>query len=400
MNEGYILEWLDDLITVTLNPVKNNIGPIHADDVAKLQKHIVNEKNKIMAAIKLFVFSMQNEMNKKSGIKLYHSSLIALLDQSIENQIHYVRYPELKQIYDELITCIDELILFIESRFSFYLGAYERLPATYFFHSKKELVGRISEISDNLSNYLEFQPASDILIHILLNYLNLQAEQHSFTFQDMAYIKDLCYELEQIGALDENGIFTLLDKRLIYMNFNHRTYVDNLIRRLAEDINIHDSAADRMERLLFVLKSFKQLHRKPGVIFNSKFQDLYSIINNWFRHEIFYLEKKMQLSARSRHTTAKLSGQKNPTGKTIPKVACSLSSDQIALFIRAAAELEILVGKSLNYLFKIIVPHISTPNRTNLSFDGVRSKSYVAEQRDKDIVIGILERIIKKIKEY
>ena len=73
---------------------------------------------------------------------------------------------------------------------------------------------------------------------------------------------------------------------------------------------------------------------------------------------------------------------------------------QTGLILRATDELRILVSKSMNEVFKTIVPHLSTPYKEDLSYDGMRSKSYVAEDRDKQIAIETLERIIKKIKQY
>ncbi|PWA10487.1 hypothetical protein [Flavobacterium laiguense] len=86
----------------------------------------------------------------------------------------------------------------------------------------------------------------------------------------------------------------------------------------------------------------------------------------------------------------------SPSGK----ILCKLSTDQTALILRASNELKILISKSMNHLFKTIVPFLSTPNKVNLSYDAMRSKAYVAEERDKKIVIETLERIIKQIKEY
>lgn len=82
------------------------------------------------------------------------------------------------------------------------------------------------------------------------------------------------------------------------------------------------------------------------------------------------------------------------------KILCKLSTDQTALILRASDELKILISKSMNHLFKTIVPFLSTPNKVNLSYDAMRSKAYVAEERDKKIVIETLERMIKQIKEY
>jgi hypothetical protein len=81
-------------------------------------------------------------------------------------------------------------------------------------------------------------------------------------------------------------------------------------------------------------------------------------------------------------------------------VLCALSTDQTALILRAAAELGILKARSLNEMFKTIVPHLSTPFKENLSYDSMRSKSYVAEERDKEKAIEALEKIIDWINEY
>ncbi|SDG75902.1 hypothetical protein SAMN04488062_10246 [Flavobacterium omnivorum] len=94
--------------------------------------------------------------------------------------------------------------------------------------------------------------------------------------------------------------------------------------------------------------------------------------------------------------TNNLSVIDSPSGK----VLCKLSTDQTALILRASDELKILISKSMNHLFKTIVPFLSTPNKVNLSYNAMRSKAYVAEERDKEIAIETLERMIKQIKEY
>ncbi|HSV10119.1 MAG TPA: hypothetical protein VLI68_05080, partial [Hanamia sp.] len=76
------------------------------------------------------------------------------------------------------------------------------------------------------------------------------------------------------------------------------------------------------------------------------------------------------------------------------------STDQIGIFLRAFDELKVLQARSMNEVFKTIVPHLSTPYKEELSYDSVRSKSYVAEERDKKIVIETLQQVIETIKRY
>ncbi len=78
------------------------------------------------------------------------------------------------------------------------------------------------------------------------------------------------------------------------------------------------------------------------------------------------------------------------------KIICMLSSDQIGLILRAANDQKVLISKSMNEVFKTIVPWLSTPAREDLSFDGMRSKSYVAESRDKKIAIETEKQRVRK----
>lgn len=102
----------------------------------------------------------------------------------------------------------------------------------------------------------------------------------------------------------------------------------------------------------------------------------------------------------------------NPEKKIVPasqivqlptekhKVLCTLSSDQIALILRAADESQILKARSMNAVFKFIIPYLSTPHKENLSAAAVRSKAYNPEEADRDAAVDALLRIIKKIQGY
>jgi hypothetical protein len=72
----------------------------------------------------------------------------------------------------------------------------------------------------------------------------------------------------------------------------------------------------------------------------------------------------------------------------------------MGLILRATDESRILKARSMSHIFKTIVPHLSTPFKKDLSYQSVRSKSYNAEERDKEIAIQTLEKIIKKIRTY
>jgi hypothetical protein len=396
MGEGYILEWLDTLISVTLNPVKTDVTLLHPEDIAMHRKSIDDEKNKLMTSIKSLVFGIDDESKIKTTVKLYYSNLIVLFDQAMKNQIQNSKYPHLKEISEDVIDFTNEILSLLEDRFGNYLDNRKRLPNAYLEPVRKELLTRINVIEQQLNNYPASKSAAGITIQVLKIFLNCPPDEHSFTFQEIDYIKELCLEMERLQHSENSKIFSRLDELLIYMNFNSRRYLDNLTQRLTSEISYYEKRDDKMERLLFFFKSFKQLPKKTDVIFNPKQPDLKNSVTNWFQEEITYLEKKSDFST----GPTDLRTQNAQVEKPKQKVTCTLSTDQTGLIIRAADELRILLAKSMSEVFKTIVPHLSTPYKKDLSYDGMRSKSYVAEERDKQIAIQTLQRIINKIKEY
>jgi hypothetical protein len=307
----------------------------------------------------------------------------------------------IEKVYDHVISCLDELLSFIEVRFSTYLSLDERVPTTYLLVSKKELSQRLIKLKTKLYKLITDRRIVDIVLNTLYSFTNRPQEDYPVTFREVLYKKELIKELEVLEAPEKGTcIYTALNELLIYLNFNSKAFTNHFTERLAEKINGFENISDRLDQLLMHFKEFNQMHRKPGVILNPQYRDLKTVLGNWFVQEIFYLEKKMRISVTPLQGKTELIRSKVFPEKSKQKVLCMLSTDQIGLILRAADELQILIAKSMNEVFKTIVPHLSTPYKEDLSYDGMRSKSYVAEERDKQIAIETLERIIKKIKEY
>ncbi|MBN8833700.1 MAG: hypothetical protein ABS68_09075 [Niastella sp. SCN 39-18] len=397
MREGYVLEWLDTLVTVTLNPVKSKIDIAVSGDISKITDQVITQKDKVQTAIKSTVFTLNDEAKIRCLIKKYHSSLITLLDQALEDLALIKDNIPLKQVLDTIIVCIDELLTLIEHRFTSYLSVDERVPATYLAVLKKELTKRLSAVDRKLRDYGMYLPAFRILKQELEKFLTQPSNKHTYIFQEILYIKDLCLELEHLEPVDEAAVYSRLDELLISMNFNSKTYIYSLTQRLAASINDLEKPDEKMDRLLFYLKLFKQYHKRPGIVFNRKDAELHKQVSNWFTQEVFYLEKQIHYSIVPIKGVA---APKEVVQKEKPKLLSILSVDQMALILRAADDLKVVMARSLNSVFKNIVPYLSTPYQENISYDSMRSKSYSAETRDKQIVVETLQQMIKRINEY
>ncbi|MEJ7682997.1 MAG: hypothetical protein WKG06_35105 [Segetibacter sp.] len=399
----YTLEWLDSLISVSLNPAKTDLNTLSDDEIESVISKITEEKEKLLTVLKNQIFSLTKEKQIALLVNQSHSSLIVLLDQVLKYQkTQSVERPSLSDLYKTLITCLEELLSFIEVRFLAYLSLNERVPMTYLAVTGKELKQRVDKLKIKLIGQETNTQLADIVLNSLYSFIKRLKEEVLVTFQELLYQKDLLKELELLELPQyETSVFTPLDELLIFLNFNSKSYMGYFTNRLAEKINANENISEKLERLLFHYKQFNQMHRKPGVILNPQYGDLKTELSNWFSQEIFYLEKKLHLAIVPINGSVEQKGSGTTSQKNEPqKLLCILSVDQMALLLRSADDLKIIMARSLNAVFKTIVPHLSTPYQENISWDSMRSKSYNAETRDKEIVIQTLEQMIKKIREY
>lgn len=152
--------------------------------------------------------------------------------------------------------------------------------------------------------------------------------------------------------------------------------------------------------LLFLLDKIREINNRDNFE-SDNLKEVTTALISCLEELIKFIESRFAnyLGARSPVIGSKINSHSiidSPSGK----ILCKLSTDQTAIILRASDELKILISKSMNHLFKTIVPFLSTPNKADLSYNAMRSKAYVFEERDKQIAIETLERIIKQIKEY
>lgn len=398
MIQAYPLEWLDSLITLTLNPKKIYFQDISKEEVQALSEKALIETLHIQSELKNHVFSLHKESQIKLLVQKYHSALIVLLDSMIEYQKNDAfKKSELANISETLISCLDELLSFIETSFAKFLSLEERVPATYLEVSKKELKMKLDRLRKNFIREVADVRFTDILLGNLYNFINAK-KNPAITFREVLYRKELVQELELLGEKkNTTSVYTSLHELLVYMNFNSRGYINYFTKGIADKINALHTKVERIDSLHFHFKEFKQMHCNKTMVLYPHHQNLKIILSNWFNQEISYLEKTLFISVNP------IKELKKPVTTEVPpekKVLIHLSSDQFGLIVRAADESRIVEAKSMNEVFKTIVPHIATPNRKNLSYNAMRVNTYNAEEKDIEAAIDALEKIIKTIKSY
>jgi hypothetical protein len=396
MSSPYPLEFFDLLLMFTLNPQKNDLSAITAQDVAAISAQIDIEEETIRIMLKKQAFSITSEDSMRMLIERYHSALILLLDSFIaESKQH--NSPILKLAFGAVASSIDRLLFYIESQYTKYVKMDLRAPTTYLSAVKRDLKERLRRLSPLMEAFMTLPSCQ-----IVLSYLDgfVCSGSTTITFHALIYARELIYSLESLEwNFDAVQFPTPLDNLLFQMDFNSRDYLDHLQNIVKAKLVESQIDSVKLTTMLLWQKQFRQLYVSSKLTFNTDEESLQASMERWFGYEIAYLDRMIALFPSQGSENAIASSQ-NTVAKDRQKVLCMLSTDQMGLILRAADESRILVAKSMNQVFRSIVPHLSTPYKEDLSYDGMRSKSYVAEEKDKQKAVEALERIIAKIKDY
>lgn len=398
MIKNYPLEWLETLILQTLNAADKKIMSISEQDLSLLCQDVLNESNKIQVQIKNEVFAAQNKRQIRLLINKYYSCFVFLKDHLMQKRRNEIlKSDRQSKIIDTALSSLDELLFFTETRFADFLSLDQRVSLSYVLVFRKEILLRLKELKDKKKANEKNSQIIEIVFAALSDSV-LNESQCMITYRKMFYQKTLLKQLETVTDMQEPaGVFWGIDRVLIEMNFNDHRYINYFIYQIQQFIASQDSLIDQLIALSHYYKEFSQLPSNKKISFCPDRENIKDFLENWLGQEIVYLEKKLELSLKTNSADLKALGYKTLLND---KIECDLSADQIALILRATDEARVIKARSMNYFFKMIVPHLSTPFKKELSYHSVRSKSYTPEDRDKEITIQTLERIIKKIKSY
>ncbi len=396
MQRTYSLEWLDLLVNVTLNPSKTQVSAITDQQFDSVLKTTAEEIDRLRSRLKGKFLGITSYPELKLLVRRYHSDLTILLDKANENcNLALSESPELKLACQAVIRNLEELLSFIEIYYGQFLGLDERVPVTYLLVTAEELRKRLNGLKSKLFRRTGDKILTSIVFDTLYNFPN---NDRPITFREIIYKKEMVAELEQIVEVKaDTKVYNALNELLIYRNFNKKAYLRYFTEKIAGKVNACARIQEKLDQLRLSWKEFNQMYKKPDVRLNPRYADIKDVVGNWFSEEVGYLERKLHFQVN--HFESRNDGAKANENEGL-KIHLGLSSDQIAILLRAICDAGILQMRSLQAAFKTIVPFLASEKHKNLSWESVRKRAYSVEDKDKQKVIFFLEKAIKHIQTY
>ena len=389
---AYKLEYLDQLVNAAAPGGQPANFVLTEADRNRILREALEETDKIKAQLVQEVFAFTKEKEIEVFIKNYQLGCTHLLDR-LYQQEQQLNTPDktVVQFYNGFYQPILSLLSFIEERFSKYFDRFEKVPDVYLALTREELRQQQHLLRKALQE-MEEGLITAILLDRLDSFVNEPPVQ-SITYRDIMFYKELTRELQDLGQWKKQAnIYPGIQQLLIYLNYNAKEFVNDMVNKIAAELQGLDDLNDRIDQLLLYSKTLNQLQLKPDSSLLHRHPSIKLQLSNWFSEELSYLEHKLN---------GLQTLQKAQEPHKLPhKLLCQLPVDQLGIFFRAASDLHIINASSQKALFEQIAPLLSTTYRTTLSPDSMRSKSYSPEKKDIEAVKDILMQLFRQVGKY
>lgn len=397
MKKNYDFEWLDDVITIKLNPENNNLQSVTAEQATAIRDRIEEEEAAILSRLKSRVFKLRDELEARNLVKKYHDALILMITKNYDHLLHPTTAEiNIRQLHEFIGARLHRMLEIFETEFHAFVDERNLVPITRLIAQRAEMFEREMEMKTKLAAGEMGTGPVHVVMEVFLEFSEKIDARKPVTIHEAAYIRGLFQ-----NVIDLDGEYTsitgcpALNELLIFWNLNSKTCIRYFTQGTEYLMNGYATEEEKVAFLKLELKKVQIIPEKQDFILDPDFPSVKEYCRRWLQNEIAYRETRLEGFVPLAREAAQQEMKKNAF-----KVIMAASVDQLSLILRAAYDSRLLSAKSLSAVFKAITPYLSTPATEHINWDNARTKSYVAEEVDKSVAIASLEKLISYIKQY
>jgi hypothetical protein len=292
-------------------------------------------------------------------------------------------------IYKAIYQHLEEIARFIWKQFFRYIDIDLRIP-----HRNRELFStEAAEKIQKIKSILFESGISARLIDITLLPLDTIFQLNSpdyLTYREITYanmyLSELHKQLIEINKpIGDQTIIQLLQQQ----NFNHPRFFNFCASQIVEEINNLDEDVDKLSRLYYFLKLYKQMQTCSDLAYSYKHVSIKAQMVKWIQEEIIYWQRKIKYT--QKHTSSEID-----TASEI-KIHTSLPVSQISFFIRILCEINVLINSNKKDIFRVVARSVTALKKESISLKNLQNRFYEVEASTITAVRTIAQRIIDHI---
>jgi hypothetical protein len=389
MGHEYALDWLDQMVN-ELDPQRTKPENLDNYQSMAIVDKAANEEKRLILLFKQFVFQEQKTRQIRNSVNYYLSAAVSLMKVA-SNNLNQIptKANNFRIALESVLSCLCGVSTFIANRYRKLVDPDISLDMVSIDSGAHDL--RALRNRDVMKHNPEL---SELVIRAFCD-IFFDKRGGEITMRKLEYWISVNHAVTYADeSMEMTEPFNRLELIMIERNFNSPSFVKYLTYKFFDKVNESANASSIGQSLAFLQKTFNQIPVMKDMIFSSQFDDLSLTINAWFIQEIDFQSKKSRtaLTDLDEHKPAKKYER-----KTSDKILCNLTVDQLSLFFKAADLSNIISARSLSAIFQSVAPYLSTPHRTDISHSSLRVKSYSVEQRDKEMVLELINRIVRQI---
>lgn len=388
MKQGYLLHEIESVLAVLYQELEQNK---EGEGIADKFRQLGELSSAFKVKLSDRVFRISKEKQVCLVIENYHNALVLLMDDTLSRDIFLNRTQR-----DTVQGVLEGLLYFIEKRFSAFLNPDLELPPHYVRFAQQSWKDRLKQLEERFGN-TNGEAVFHFVSSNLLRFIYAERHRH-LSLRALLYRKEIISEMEILSNSPKmvdpaQGLHELL----MYMNYNSKGYLEAYTHGIAALANGFRNPEEREQFLQHQSRAVKRLYCNTAIGLHWDKESLKGMISGWFAHELSLFSRGLAHVVTPFGTPHQDDVPfQNPQEKL--KIHCTFSSGQLAVLLRALDQAGLVKAPSLSALYKAVVPFLSTPRKPELSVESVRSKSYLFDEKVRADTIGLLEKLIEKIR--
>ncbi len=386
----YELDKLDQFIEANLSIEKLFGWSNEEADLLANLLFIKEEKERIRHALMMVVGGIVEDRNAQKYIRTHQIGLVYLANKvfaykeiAMPKVGGYLAIPY-SNLCDEVQSSIEFLLGFIEKFFSQYFDRDAAITESHLRLIESELTETLVKLEE-LDYNETYKPLCNLVGTILQN--RLVQRREPFTYRTAFYFREL---INLVLSVPED-----LQKELVYLNFNDPVFYKYCTDKIALELLEKGCVQERIHYMQFCMKELKQLQTRPNFIYRLDCMNIHQWLADWLCEEIAFHEKTqlpiitMPPAVLSRSTD-------------LEKYELNLSVGQLGLLASLFIEQCIPNHPAHKKIATAIAKNFMTKKAgkgEDISWESLLGKFYKHDKVSKDIVIEILMRMVKRVRE-
>jgi len=327
----------------------------------------------------------------------FHQQEIIRLSGQLSNYISPQRLHTISESLDNALLCqqlylsLEELLAFVAKHFTEYFNQDAWMPESYRRITIYELQKSIRRLHITLIHL----KVDKILISIVLNPFKeiVDAPSNEVTYRRMIFLKAIEKEIlifpdSDIEKLDFHTLNQRICESLIRINYNSPEFIKYYSEHIRLSLFNCEFLTDQIDRIAYFYKIVYQIHILPNMSFNPSLPSTKNQLLEWLSGELEYLRQKQLLKN-------VINGDHEI--KNDFKLNFNLSVAQLAYFLKALIEADVIQNKNTSELIRFLTKYVKTKRSESMSYESFRIKYYSIESGTKDAVKKTLEAVLNFI---